>query len=93
MATRTIIRQCKTDLPFSMELVYYPVTAKYAVIFASMSLRGGREESRTYNSFGEAWDVFDKNWYYYKGTHPAPITEEEFQGLSLGTLYPRKEAC
>lgn len=93
MATKTSVTQTSTGLSFSMELVYYPATAKYAVVFASQSLYSDTTEVKQFDSFGAAWDCYDKNFFYYRGVHPAKITEEEFQGVPMGTLYPAKEAC
>lgn len=92
MAVKTTIRQFRTDIPYSISLVYNRDSSHYGVVFASLVPEIQHEESRWFDSYGSAWDCFDKNVFYYNGIHPSHISEEDFHGLPKGTLYPSGKA-
>lgn len=88
MPATTTIRQFNTDVPFSMSLIYDPGTSQYGVIFASQKKECNKSEEHWFPTFGAAWSNYSNNHLYYTGKRPLNMTEEEFHGLPLGTLYP-----
>lgn len=84
----TTIRQFRTNIPYSLSLLYLQETHQYAVIFASQSKNTPGEVIRTFDQYLDAWKCYEQNWRYYRADKPVPATEEEFHGLPKGTLYP-----
>lgn len=84
----TTIRQFRTDIPYSLSLMYLVDTEKYAVVFASKDKGVQHQCIRTFDTYQDAWKCYEQNWRYYKPGRPVPVTEEEFHGIAKGTLYP-----